>query len=206
VVRAERPGHRCGAARRRGRHWPLASTIVIDGLAIGEIIEPRGSPSLAGQFEGMPPGHAWNQPQPHLISAAVALPAGQLESSSAALDVAEGVLWRLPADQEVACRLAAAMIRLAASRRTGDFMAAAAAAARAEMLVSRVPDDKLAVHRQIRRVCCPVAELSSCGRVISTRRPAPSARVRRPRPLPVRSTNEPTALGFRRWPRLCAAG
>ena len=98
----------------------------------------------------MPHGQAWTEPQPHLVSAAVALSAGRPESSTAALDAADGILERLPADQEAACRLAAALIRLAASRRTGDLAAAAAAAARAEVLVNRVPDAKLARHRKIR--------------------------------------------------------
>jgi len=42
------------------------------------------------------------------------------------------------------------MIRLAASRRTGDFMAAASAARAAEMLVSRVSPDKLARHPDVK--------------------------------------------------------
>ena len=42
------------------------------------------------------------------------------------------------------------MIRLAASLRTGDLTAAAAAADRAEVLVSRVPGNKLARHPEIR--------------------------------------------------------
>src|SRR5271166_5484638 len=129
--------------------WQLAASIVIDQLAIGEIIEPRGSPSLAGQLGGMPPGRAWTQPQPHLVSAAVALSAGQPAASIAALDAADDILERLPADQQVACRLAAAVIRLAASRRSGDLAAAAAAAARAEVLVSRVPGGSPARHRNI---------------------------------------------------------
>ena len=43
--------------------WQLASGMVIDGLAISEIIQPRGSPSLAGEFGGMPHGQAWTVPQ-----------------------------------------------------------------------------------------------------------------------------------------------
>ena len=42
--------------------WPLAASIVIDELAIGEIIEPRGSPCLAAEFAGMPHGRAWTGP------------------------------------------------------------------------------------------------------------------------------------------------
>ncbi len=129
--------------------WPLAASIVIDGQAIGEIIEPRGGPSLAAEFAGMPPGQAWAEPAPHLVCAAVALSAGLPEASNASLDAADGILARLPAGQQAASRLAAAMIRLAAFRRTGDLIAAAAAAAETQALISRAPGRKLG-HRQIR--------------------------------------------------------
>ena len=62
--------------------WPLASRIVIDGLAIGEIIEPQRRPSLAGEFARMPPGQAWTEPAPHLVCAAVALSAGPSPGST----------------------------------------------------------------------------------------------------------------------------
>ncbi len=130
--------------------WPLAASIVIDHLAIGEIIEPRRSPSMAGEFGRIPHDQGWTEPQPHLVSAAVALSAGRHEASAAALDAAEAILERRPADQEVPGRLAAAMIRLAASLRGGDLAAAAAAAARAEALASRIPGDTLARHPDIR--------------------------------------------------------
>ena len=75
----ERNGQLTDAVRHAARagDWPLAASIVIDALAIGEIIEPRGSPSLAGEFAGMPPGRAWTGPAPYLVSAAVALSAGR---------------------------------------------------------------------------------------------------------------------------------
>ncbi len=130
--------------------WQLAAGMVISGLAIGEIIEPRGSRSLADGFRGMPDDEAWAGPQPHLVSAAVALCDGRPESAAAALDAADGILDLLPADQEAPGRLAAAAIRFAASRRTGDLMAAAAAAARAEVLASSVPGEILARHPEIR--------------------------------------------------------
>ena len=148
----ERNGQLTDAVRHAAEtgDWPLAASIVIDHLAIGEIIEPRGSPSLAGEFGRMPHGQGWTEPQPHLVSAAAALSAGRPESSAAALDAAEGILERRPADQEVPCRLAAAMIRLTASLRSGDLTASAAAAARAEALASRIPGDTLARHPDIR--------------------------------------------------------
>ena len=148
----ERNGQLTDAVRHATQtgDWPLAARIVIDGLAITEIIEPRGSPPLAGEFTEMPHGQAWTEPQPHLLSAAIALSAGRAEFSIAALDAADGLLERLPADQEAESRLAAALIRLAASRRTGDLAAAAAAAARAEVLLNRIPAATLARHRKIR--------------------------------------------------------
>ena len=148
----ERNGQLTDAVRHAAAtgDWQLAASIVIDGLAIGQIIEPRGSPSLADAFGGMPHGQAWTGPQPYLVSAAVVLSAAGPEAAAAALDAAESILERLPADQAATGRLAAAMIRLAASRRSGDLMAAAAAAARAEELASRIPAGKLARHPDVR--------------------------------------------------------
>ena len=98
----------------------------------------------------MPHGEAWAGPQPYLIAAAVELAAGRYDSSAAALDAGEGVLARLPADEVATCRLAAAVIRVTTSRRTGDLVTAAAAVSDAEALVSRMPEDKLAQHPEVR--------------------------------------------------------
>ena len=57
--------------------WPLAADLVIDGLAIGEIIEPRVEPSLAGEFASMPHGQVWADAGPYLVTAAAALSAGR---------------------------------------------------------------------------------------------------------------------------------
>ena len=148
----ERNGQLTDAVRHAAQadDWQLASSMVIDGLAISEIIQPRGSPSLVGEFGGMPPGQTWTGPQPHLVCAAVALSAGRHKSSTAALDVADGILARLPADQEVTSRLTAAIIRLTLSLRSADLAAATAAVARAEALATKVPGDKLARHPDIR--------------------------------------------------------
>jgi LuxR family transcriptional regulator, maltose regulon positive regulatory protein len=64
--------------------WPLAASMVIDALAIGEITEPGDSESLAGEFQNMPPpSQAWTGPQPYLAAAAAELSAGRPESSAA---------------------------------------------------------------------------------------------------------------------------
>jgi LuxR family transcriptional regulator, maltose regulon positive regulatory protein len=130
--------------------WPLAASMVIDELAIGEILEPMGSTALAHEFASMPGGRAWPEPQPDLVSAALAVSAGRPESAATALDASERIFERVPAEQEDAARLAAAMIRLAVSRCTGDFAATTRAVAHAEALISRIPAGKLARRPGIR--------------------------------------------------------
>ena len=130
--------------------WQLAASMVIDAMAICEVIEPRSRPSLAGEFQRMPRGEAWPGPQPYLVAAAVELAAGRYDSSAVALNAGKGMLASRPTDEEAACRLAAAVIRVTTSRRTGDLGAAAAAVSDAEALVSRMPEDKLAQHPEVK--------------------------------------------------------
>jgi ATP/maltotriose-dependent transcriptional regulator MalT len=133
----------------RTNDWQFAAAMVIDALAVGQIIGPGCGQSLAEEFAGMPQDTG-DAPQPHLVSAAVALVNAGPEAAAVRLAAAERALERAPADQQAAGRLAAALIRLAAARRTGDLAAAAAAAATAESLLHDVPHDKLAPHHEIR--------------------------------------------------------
>jgi LuxR family transcriptional regulator, maltose regulon positive regulatory protein len=148
----ERNGRLTDAVRHAAQagDWLPAAGMVIGGVAIGELIEPRGGRSLADEFASMPHGESWPEPQPYLVSAAIALSAGQPEPAAAALDAAEKIFERLPADQEDAARLAAAMIRLAVSRLSGDLTAMAMAATRADALIGRVGRRGPAGHGWIR--------------------------------------------------------
>jgi LuxR family transcriptional regulator, maltose regulon positive regulatory protein len=148
----ERNGRLDDAVRHAARagDWPLAARMVIDGLAIGELIEPRGGGSMADEFAAMPVGETWAEPHPNLVSAAISLWAGRPESAAATLEVSEKTLDQLPAGQRDAAQLAAVLIRLAAARLAGDLTAAAEAAVRAEALVSRIPGDGLTRHPGIR--------------------------------------------------------
>jgi LuxR family maltose regulon positive regulatory protein len=149
----ERNGLLTDAVRHAARagDWQLAADMVIDQLAIGQIIEPRGGQPLAREFAGMPLGQAWTGPAPLLISAAMALSAGRDDSCAAALDAADGLLQRFPADQQARCRLAAAVIQLTACLRTGDLAAAGSAASCAELMLGKVLAGKLAGHRDLFR-------------------------------------------------------
>jgi len=135
----------------RAGDWPLAAAMVLDELAIGQLIEPGDGQRLAEEFASLPSGRAWAEPAPHLVAAAVALAAGQHESCFVALAAADDLLDRLPADQEAAGRLCAAVVRLCASLRIGDLGAAAAAADRAEAMLSQAPGRKLARHPELSR-------------------------------------------------------
>jgi LuxR family maltose regulon positive regulatory protein len=126
--------------------WQLAARMVIDGLAITEIMEPQRAQSLAGEFLCMPPSEGWDEPQPYLVSAAASLARGERESCIAALTTAESILASLPAEQGIRGRLAAGILRLTVSRQTGDLPAAVATAGRAEALVSIIPGEMLARH------------------------------------------------------------
>ena len=134
----------------RANDWPLAAAMVIDALAIGQIVGPGRGQSLAGEFAGMPDLNTWDTPQPHLVCAALALISGEPDAALARLAAAERTLPDVQPGQQVTCRLAAESIRLAAAHRTGDLAAAAAAAASAESLLRELPYDKLGQHLETR--------------------------------------------------------
>jgi LuxR family transcriptional regulator, maltose regulon positive regulatory protein len=127
--------------------WPLAAQMVLDELAIGQLSEPHAP--LTECFRRMPYNPTWTGPHPALIAAALALADLAPVAACAALDVAEEILGRLPADAETPARLAAAMLRLTVARRAGDLGAAAAAMDQAEKLVSALPGDILTRHAEI---------------------------------------------------------
>jgi LuxR family maltose regulon positive regulatory protein len=94
----------------------------------------------------MPRGLNWTEPQPLLVAAAIDFARAQDAASEASLSAAEDVLGHLPAEDETPSRLAASMIRLALSRRTGDLNAAAAAVEKAQALLEAIPPEQLARH------------------------------------------------------------
>ena len=153
----QRQGMLADAVQHAGRagDWPLAAAMVVDELAIGQLIEPSDGQRLAEGFAGMPSGRAWTEPAPYLVAAALAFAAGQHESCTAALDAADDLLDRLPAEREAAGRLSAAVVRLSTCLRTGDLSSAASAADRAEAMLSQAPGRELGRHPElIRRVRC----------------------------------------------------
>ena len=130
--------------------WQLAARTALDELAVGQLIEPRGREALADAFRRMPRDLEWTEPQPLLVAAAIELSRGQDDLSAALMRAAETILDRLPDEEEIPSRLAAALIGLALARRSGDLAAASAASGAAQALLAALPEDLLAARPAIR--------------------------------------------------------
>jgi LuxR family transcriptional regulator, maltose regulon positive regulatory protein len=127
--------------------WLAASQTVIDGLAVARLIEPRGNEQLADGFRHLPRDLRWTEPQPLLVAAALDIASGPDGRGEPFLATAERLLRQVPAAEQTPSRLAAALIRFTVACRTGDFSAAAAAAAKADDL-ARVAGGEQADRRQ----------------------------------------------------------
>jgi LuxR family maltose regulon positive regulatory protein len=138
--------------------WQFAARIVLDELAIGQLINPRDKQPLTEVFRRMPLDLVRTQPQPLLVIAAMGLADAEDQSCAHTLTVADGILDTLPPDDEIPARLSSALIWLALSRRTGDLDTATAAAASATALLGRLPASLLALHPEFQ-----AQVLSSCG-------------------------------------------
>jgi LuxR family transcriptional regulator, maltose regulon positive regulatory protein len=126
----------------RAGDWQLAAQIVVGELAVGQLIEPRGNHPLGDEFVRMPYTRTWARPEPFLVVAALAL--AEDHPGGTWLRAAESMLGQLPAPEAIPAQLAAAQIRLAGARRTGDLESLAAAAAENEALLDEVPTGALA--------------------------------------------------------------
>ena len=60
----QRKGMLADAVRQAARagDWPLAAAMVVDELAIGQLIDPGDGQRLAAEFAGLPSGRAWTEP------------------------------------------------------------------------------------------------------------------------------------------------
>jgi LuxR family maltose regulon positive regulatory protein len=117
--------------------WQLAARVVVGELAAGQLTQTGGNQSLADEFTRMRPAQAWTRPEPLLVAAALAL--ADDRPASTWLAAAESMLGALPPAEATPARLAAAQVRLAMSRRTGDLGSMAAAVAEAQAMLAAVP-------------------------------------------------------------------
>jgi LuxR family maltose regulon positive regulatory protein len=123
--------------------WQLAAGIVVGELAVGELLKPGGSSTVADHLRRIPTPEERSgvpaQPSSMLVAAALELREGREQAAGRLLTASEGRLDRLSAGREVPARLAAAMLRLTVSRRAGDLDGASAAAAAAQTAFEQLP-------------------------------------------------------------------
>ena len=147
----------------------------------------------------MPRDAVWTQPEPLLVQAATRLGRGRGETSAAPLDAAESMLERWPAGDQIPARLAAALIRLALARRTGDLEAATAASSRAQALAAQLPGEVHARHPEVEAQVLAgrgvvelwAGDLEEAAACFAEGAAVPLLRRRR--------TSGPTASGTSRW-------
>jgi LuxR family maltose regulon positive regulatory protein len=116
----------------------LTARIMIDGLAIGQLIGPAHGELLSTGFKVVTEGVA--SPQSLLAAAAVAMSEARDQAAEASLAAADRMLGKLPEDSEIAARFAAAAIRFGMACRRGDLGAADVSAATAAKLLEENPE------------------------------------------------------------------
>jgi LuxR family transcriptional regulator, maltose regulon positive regulatory protein len=129
--------------------WQLAAQIVVEEIAVGQLMTPESLDPLAEVLRNIPQDEAWSQPQPLLVMAALGAYGESAEVPVGSLDAADDMLRKLPSNEEIPSRLAAELIRLVLARRTGDLPTAKAAAAAAGSLLGRIPAEAIARHPEI---------------------------------------------------------
>ena len=138
------------AQAAQGGDWEAAARMAVADLAISQLAEPGAVAALADWLRRMPTDMDHEEPLRSLALAALAARDLHDDVSTARLDDTGRMMDRLAAGEQVPSRLAVAMIEVTLARRSGDFHAAAAAAAQAEDLLDRLPSDLLARHPETR--------------------------------------------------------
>ncbi|MEV0522330.1 LuxR C-terminal-related transcriptional regulator [Streptomyces sp. NPDC050439] len=130
--------------------WDQTGRLVVDRLAIGQVLGLTRL-RLPAELTGRPPAPpSTGDPEPPLLAAAVARARDDDPLCCRYLDLSDGLLADLPADEErtARCRLAHAVIRME-QQRSQNPSEARAAAADAESALARLPHTALARHPEI---------------------------------------------------------
>jgi LuxR family transcriptional regulator, maltose regulon positive regulatory protein len=137
----------------------LAGSLVVDELAVGRLLDPDRGAALARALQDLPdfastvPAHARApvpvSPGACAINAALAATRRDRQASLTWLGRTDELLGRLPEGDELASRLAAAMIRVSLARSAGDLPTLAEAADEQARVLSRLPAEVLSRHQDL---------------------------------------------------------
>jgi LuxR family transcriptional regulator, maltose regulon positive regulatory protein len=125
--------------------WTLAAAIMVDELAIVQLMGPDHGDLPADGFHVVPEGDV--SPQFLLAVSAVALSESGDQAAEAPLRAAEAILGRLPEDHDVPSRFAACTLRSSMAIRRGSLDVLDDATATAERLLDQIPQAVLARHK-----------------------------------------------------------
>jgi LuxR family maltose regulon positive regulatory protein len=125
--------------------WTLAADIMVDELAIVQLMGPDHGDLPADGFHVVPAGDV--SPRLLLAVSAVALSESGDQAAEAPLRAAEAILGRLPEDHDVLSRFAACTLRSSMAIRRGGLDVLDDATATAERLLDRIPQAVLAQHQ-----------------------------------------------------------
>ncbi|MGH4023634.1 MAG: LuxR C-terminal-related transcriptional regulator, partial [Pseudonocardiaceae bacterium] len=129
--------------------WRLASALVVDRLAIGDLLGLRPAPLLGAALRALPVLGESAELEPVLVSAALALACGDEQISRSALRRSAELLEEAPQDDATAARACAAVLRLVHARLYHEA-GVGEAAAEAERLLSRVRPDLVEGRPEVR--------------------------------------------------------
>jgi LuxR family transcriptional regulator, maltose regulon positive regulatory protein len=125
--------------------WALAAAIMVDELAIVQLMGPDHGDLPAGGFHVVPDGDV--SPQFLLAVSAVALSESGDQAAESPLQAAEAILGRLPEDHDVLSRFAACTLRSSMAIRRGSLDVLDDATATAQRLLDQIPQAVLARHQ-----------------------------------------------------------
>ncbi|HEU0088985.1 MAG TPA: hypothetical protein VFQ77_15280 [Pseudonocardiaceae bacterium] len=127
--------------------WQMACTLVVDRLAIADLLGARPACQLGAALRQMPQAAASAAPEPALVAAALALASGDEDGYRSA--VARGSELLADRPPNAAAELTVALLRLGHARRH-DQSSAGPAAADVEKLLDRVPHELVQREPELR--------------------------------------------------------
>jgi LuxR family transcriptional regulator, maltose regulon positive regulatory protein len=136
----------------------LAARMIVGEFAVGRLLDPDGGGALAQALQDLPGSATPPRPWECAVSAALAVTRHDREAAAAWLERADDLLKKPSAteaqeasgaEDEVASRLAATVVRIGLARSDGDLPALADAADELERELSRLPAEVLSRHREL---------------------------------------------------------
>ncbi|MCX9193786.1 helix-turn-helix transcriptional regulator [Carbonactinospora thermoautotrophica] len=130
------------------RDWGYAASLLIEDLAVGQLLLGEKAAPLGQPFRDMPDDV--DAPEPALVTAALALAGSDTDRCAKHLARAEKLMDTGTPEQSGALQLAAAVLAVIVACRYGDVARAVSLADAAEALLAQAPPERVAAHPELR--------------------------------------------------------